>query len=107
MTTHRVRVFVFVTVLTVYGSLASGQSNSKKQENWVPTWGTAQQIVRTSPPAVTGGVTGGVTTPTGGVVTTPGVTTMTPPAAQTPQPSAPATQQPATGAPAGGGRGGP
>jgi len=109
MTTHRVRVFVFVTVLTACGSLASGQSNSKKQENWVPTWGTAQQIVRTPPPTVTGGVTGGLTTPTGGIVTTPGTTTMTmaQPTAQALQPSAPATQQPAVGGPGGGGRGGP
>ena len=102
MTTPRVRVFAFVTVLAVYGSTAAAQSNSKKQENWVPTWGTAQQIVRTPPPTVTGGVTGGLTTPTGGVAATPGTTTST-----MAQPSAPATQQPAAGGPAGGGRGGP
>ena len=42
-----IRLLVLVVAV---GSLAAAQGTSKRQENWVPTWGTAQQLVRTPPP---------------------------------------------------------
>jgi len=51
MTRRRLHVLAFVTVVVVHVAAAAAQTNSRKPENWVPTWGTAQQLVRTPPPA--------------------------------------------------------
>jgi lysophospholipase L1-like esterase len=50
MQSFRLSTIVIVVALTA--SLASAQGNPDKQENWVATWGTAQQLIRTPPPAV-------------------------------------------------------
>jgi lysophospholipase L1-like esterase len=51
MSSRRVQVLALVTVVAAHVAFASAQTNSRKPENWVPTWGTAQQLVRTPPPA--------------------------------------------------------
>src|SRR5262245_16308302 len=47
----RVQVLAIVTVVAAHVAFASAQTNSRKPENWIPTWATAQQLVRTPPPA--------------------------------------------------------
>ncbi len=84
MTSRRVRVLAIVAVFAAHVSFASAQSTSKRQENWVPTWGTAQQLIRTPPPAP-------VIPPT----STP--TTSGPPTAQPGQPTTPALAATSTG----------
>ena len=52
--THRdVRAFAIVAAFAVWVGLSSAQGTSDRQDNWVPTWATAQQLVRTPPPAFT------------------------------------------------------
>src|SRR5262245_59657805 len=53
MKSRPVRFLAIASTIAVLVSLTSAQSNSAKQENWVPTWATAQQLVRTTPPAPT------------------------------------------------------
>ncbi len=77
-----IRLLVLAVAL---GSLAAAQGTSKRQENWVPTWGTAQQLVRTPPPPP-------VTNPTSAP------TTAAPAAAQGGQPTTPALAATSTGA---------
>jgi lysophospholipase L1-like esterase len=48
-----VRVFVIVSAFALSVSLTSAQRTSSGQENWVPTWATAQQLIRTPPPNLT------------------------------------------------------
>jgi hypothetical protein len=50
MTSRRLHVLAFVTVIAAHVVAIAAQTNSSKPENWVPTWGTAQQLVRTPPP---------------------------------------------------------
>ena len=52
MNNRRVRGLMIVAALAVWVSLTSAQSASDKQENWVPTWATAQQLIRTPPPVI-------------------------------------------------------
>jgi lysophospholipase L1-like esterase len=104
-----VRISIAVLALAAHATLASAQAaNSRKtsvDDHWVPTWGTAQQLIRTAPPA-----------PAVGRSANP-VPAPAPPAANTPpaggsqQPAPAAAPSPATAAPApapvaGGGRGG-
>ena len=51
MMKHPIRVVVLGLALTALASLTAAQTSSPKQSNWIPTWGTAQQLVRTPPPA--------------------------------------------------------
>src|SRR5262245_8065731 len=74
MTSRRVQVLALVTVVAAHVAFASAQTDSRKPENWVPTWATAQQLVRTPPPA---------------------------PPTTTPVPNAPAAAQPGQAAPSG------
>ena len=52
MTSRRIRVLAIVAIVAAQAAFPSAQSNARKQENWVPTWGTAQQLVRTPPPVI-------------------------------------------------------
>ena len=70
MTSRRVRVFVVVTLIATCASLTGAQTNSKRQENWIPTWGTAQQLVRIPPPPFTPGPTAAPNAPTSGLAAT-------------------------------------
>jgi lysophospholipase L1-like esterase len=63
-------VLALMIVLTGVSAGSAGLGASAAGEHWVPTWGTAQQLIKTTPP--------------------PAPTT-TPPAATTPPPAAPAT----------------
>jgi lysophospholipase L1-like esterase len=49
MTSRRVRLLAIGTLIATHVSF-SGAQTVRRQENWVPTWGTAQQLVRTPPP---------------------------------------------------------
>jgi lysophospholipase L1-like esterase len=53
MKSGRIRVLAIVSAIALHLSLTSAQSNLAKQDNWVPTWATAQQLVRTPPPVFT------------------------------------------------------
>src|SRR5258705_10336969 len=53
MKSRRIRVLAIVSAIALHLSLTSAQSNLAKQDNWVPTWATAQQLIRTPPPAFT------------------------------------------------------
>jgi lysophospholipase L1-like esterase len=53
MMNRRIRLLTIVTVVAAHVSFTAAQGNARKQENWVPTWGTAQQLVRTPPPILT------------------------------------------------------
>jgi lysophospholipase L1-like esterase len=53
MTSRHIRVLGIVSAIAVQVSLVSAQSKPAKQDNWVPTWATAQQLIRTTPPIVT------------------------------------------------------
>ena len=79
------RVIRLLVLAVALGSLAAAQGTSKRQENWVPTWGTAQQLVRTPPPPL-------VTTPTNAPTPT------APAAAQSGQPATPGLAATSTGA---------
>jgi len=50
MTRRRIQLLTIVTVVAAHVTFASAQPNSKKPENWTPTWATAQQLIRTPPP---------------------------------------------------------
>jgi len=52
MKSRRIRVLAIVSAVAVHVSLISAQSNPASQDNWVPTWATAQQLIRTPPPPV-------------------------------------------------------
>ena len=52
MRSRPVRGLAIVGAFSVWVSLTSAQTTSDRQENWVPTWATAQQLVRTPPPVV-------------------------------------------------------
>src|SRR4029079_3691681 len=52
MTRRDVRTCVIVAAFAVSVVLPSAQGASNRQDNWVPTWATAQQLVRTAPPAI-------------------------------------------------------
>lgn len=107
MIKRSMRVALVAVVMAAVGSLNAAQTNSRKQENWVPTWATAQQLLRTLPPvAAVSGTATPSPAPSGAASAT------IPPASQstsTGQPGAPsAAQQPPTSpAPTGVGRGGP
>ena len=49
MTSRRVRLLAIGTLIATHVSFTGAQT-ARRQENWVPTWGTAQQLVRTPPP---------------------------------------------------------
>ncbi len=70
MTSRRVQVLALVTVVAGHVAFASAQTNSRKPENWMPTWATAQQLVRTPPPAITPGPTVATNAPTSGLSAT-------------------------------------
>lgn len=53
MTSRRIRVVAIVTAIAVHVSLTSAQTGPATHDNWVPTWATAQQLVRTPPPSFT------------------------------------------------------
>jgi lysophospholipase L1-like esterase len=53
MKRRNVRVFAIVIALAVWVSLISAQRSANNQDNWVPTWATAQQLIRVAPPAFT------------------------------------------------------
>jgi len=53
MKSRRIRVLAIVSAIALHISLTSAQSNLAKQDNWVPTWATAQQLIRTPPPVFT------------------------------------------------------
>ena len=53
MTRRDVRAFAIGAAFAVWVGLSSAQGTSDRQDNWVPTWATAQQLVRTPPPAFT------------------------------------------------------
>ncbi len=66
MKSRRVRGLTVVAALTLWVSLSSAQTNSDRQDNWVPTWATAQQLIRTPPPVVAPAASpGGAPLPTG------------------------------------------
>jgi len=50
--TSRIQLLTIVTVVAAHVSFTAAQGNTRKQENWVPTWGTAQQLVRTPAPTL-------------------------------------------------------
>ena len=52
MTSRRVQLLAIGTLIVVHVSFTGAQTTSTKPENWVPTWATAQQLVRTPPPAI-------------------------------------------------------
>src|SRR6476619_549209 len=52
MTSRLIRVLAIVNIVAAQVAFPSAQSNARRQENWVPTWGTAQQLVRTPPPVI-------------------------------------------------------
>jgi lysophospholipase L1-like esterase len=53
MMRRRIQLLAIIAVVAAQVSFAGAQGNSKRPENWVPTWGTAQQLVRTPPPVLT------------------------------------------------------
>ncbi len=104
-----VRVLAIAGALATVPSFTGAQGASRKQENWVPTWGTAQQLVRVATPPTTAG--GGNAPPTAAPAanaTAPAAPSTSPaqPTAQT-APPATAPVPVATAAQTGGGRGGP
>ena len=101
------RTFLLVAAVAAQAAVASAQAGSnarrtRADDHWVPTWGTAQQLIRTTAPAGARG--------TGPAAPAPAATT--PPAAGSVSP-APAATQPGAAAPTtatappvpGGGRG--
>jgi lysophospholipase L1-like esterase len=52
MMKRRIQFLAMVTAVAAQVSFTAAQGTARKQENWVPTWGTAQQLVRTPPPAL-------------------------------------------------------
>src|SRR3954471_2811705 len=52
MTKRRIQLLIIVTVVAAHVAFTAAQGNARKQENWVPTWGTAQQLVRTPAPTL-------------------------------------------------------
>ena len=72
MKSRRLRVLTIALAVAVQGTLVFAQGTAKKQENWVPTWGTAQQLIRTPPPSITPSTQPGQTTPTGLAATSTG-----------------------------------
>lgn len=103
-----IRALVVVAAIAAHASAASGQGSVKAKparagEHWVPTWGTAQQLIRTAPPTPTGANGSGPAAAAPAPNAPP-----TASAAGAPQPAAPAPAQtpPSTVAPAQrGGRG--
>jgi hypothetical protein len=68
-----------------YGCRSLAHLNSEKQDNWVPTWGTAQQLVRTPPPVVVPvPSTGGALTATAPAASAPATAPAAPGQATTP-----------------------
>jgi lysophospholipase L1-like esterase len=53
MKLRRIRILAIVSALALQVSLISAQSKPASRDNWVPTWATAQQLVRTAPPVIT------------------------------------------------------
>src|SRR3954462_6349467 len=53
MPKRRIPVLAVLAVIAAHVAFTDAQGNARKQENWVPTWGTAQQLVRTPPPTLT------------------------------------------------------
>jgi lysophospholipase L1-like esterase len=53
MKSRNVRVLAIVAAIAIQVCVSSAQVNAPKQDNWVPTWATAQQLIRTPPPAFT------------------------------------------------------
>ena len=52
MKSRRIRVLAIISAIALHVSLNSAQSNPAKQDNWVPTWASAQQLIRTPPPII-------------------------------------------------------
>ncbi len=63
MMNRRIQLLTIVTVVAAHVAFTAAQGNARKQENWVPTWGTAQQLVRTPPPTLPTGQPPQTTTP--------------------------------------------
>src|SRR5438128_11875725 len=59
----RIQVLAILAVIAAHVAFTAAQGNARKQENWVPTWGTAQQLVRTPPPTLPTGQPPQTTTP--------------------------------------------
>ena len=114
-----VRMSVVVLALAAHAAIASAQAaNGRKtsvDDHWVPTWGTAQQLIRTTPPAPPAGRgTNLVPAPAPSAGNTPAAASSqpaaagaAPSAAPAPAGAPPATRPPAAAPMAGGGRGGP
>lgn len=53
MKRRQIGVLAIVSAIAIHVIAISAQIAQPKPENWVPTWATAQQLVRTPPPAFT------------------------------------------------------
>jgi lysophospholipase L1-like esterase len=113
-----VRISIVVLALAAQAAIASAQAATGRktavEDRWVPTWGTAQQLIRTAPPAPAAGVgTNPVPTPAPSAANTPAAvassqpaTAGAPPSVTSPPGGAPPATPPAAAPMAGRGRGG-
>jgi lysophospholipase L1-like esterase len=105
MRSQKFRVLAIGGTVIAFASIAAGQGGSRKPENWVPTWGTAQQLVRIA--ALAQPARGMAPVSAAPNATAPS-TSSSPSTAQAAQPPTQAPPAPAATAPQpGGGRGGP
>jgi lysophospholipase L1-like esterase len=100
------RTAVFVVVLAAHATFAGAQARrgtkTSADEHWVPTWGTAQQLIRTAPVAPPGGRGTTAAAPTPVPATPPAVASPT----ATPTQTTPAPPSSTAAQAAGPGRGG-